>query len=206
MELITTAIDRQAGKGATHRQTLPLRQATLASYTVRPRDTLHFNQVFTNVGIDAVTVQGEVRFAGSIPIIRGEHLSDLLARAGGLTNTAYPYGTVFLRKSAASAEHEGYLRAANEIENELVIAMTRVGNDKIDPSTFASMQTFVNELRTKAVGRVPITADPSVLASKPELDPLLGSRVTCFISPSAPARSRCWPGHAARAASMSGGL
>ncbi|MES2294548.1 MAG: SLBB domain-containing protein [Pseudomonadota bacterium] len=174
VELITTAIDHQTGKAATRHQSLPLRQATLANYTVRPRDTLHFNQVFTSVGIGAVTVQGEVRFAGSYPIIRGEHLSDLLARAGGLTNTAYPYGTVFLRKSAASAEHEGYIRAAGEVESELVIAMTRVGNDKIDPGTFASMQAFVNELRNqKAVGRISIAADPSVLASKPELDPLL---------------------------------
>jgi protein involved in polysaccharide export with SLBB domain len=182
VELITTAIDRQTGKALTQHQSLPLRQPTLASYVVRPRDTLHFNQVFTNAGIGAVTVQGEVRFAGSYPITRGEHLSDLLMRAGGLTNTAYPAGAVFLRKSAAAAEHEGYLRAANEIENELVIAMTRVGNDKIDPSTFGSMQTFVNELRNqKAVGRVAIIADPSVLASKPEMDPLLEAGDVLYI-------------------------
>jgi protein involved in polysaccharide export with SLBB domain len=182
VELITTAIDRQTGKAVTRHQSLPLRQPTLASYVVRPRDTLHFNQVFTNAGIGAVTVQGEVRFAGSYPITRGEHLSDLLMRAGGLTNTAYPAGAVFLRKSAAAAEHEGYLRAANEIENELVIAMTRVGNDKIDPATFGSMQAFVNELRNqKAVGRVAITADPSVLASRPETDPLLEAGDVLYI-------------------------
>ena len=98
----------------------------------------------------------------------------ILDCAGGLTNTAYPYGTVFLRKSAASAEHDGYIRAANEIENSLVNAMTRIGNDKIDPSAFASLQSFVNELRNqKAVGRISIAADPSVLAARPELDPLL---------------------------------
>jgi protein involved in polysaccharide export with SLBB domain len=182
VELITTAIDRQTGKAVTRHQSLPLRQPTLASYVVRPRDTLHFNQVFTNVGIGAVTIQGEVRFAGSYPITRGEHLSDLLMRAGGLTNTAYPAGAVFLRKSAAAAEHEGYLRAANEIENELVIAMTRIGNDKIDPSTFGSMQAFVNELRNqKAVGRVAIAADPSVLASRPEMDPLLEAGDVLYI-------------------------
>jgi protein involved in polysaccharide export with SLBB domain len=182
VELITTAIDRQTGKAVTRHQSLPLRQPTLASYVVRPRDTLHFNQVFTDVGIGAATVQGEVRFAGSYPITRGEHLSDLLMRAGGLTSTAYPAGAVFLRKSAAAAEHEGYLRAANEIENELVIAMTRVGNDKIDPATFGSMQAFVNELRNqKAVGRVAITADPSVLASRPELDPLLEAGDVLYI-------------------------
>lgn len=182
VELITTAIDHQTGKAVTRHQSLPLRQATLANYTVRPRDTVHFNQVFTDVGIGAVTVQGEVRFAGSYPIVRGEHLSDVLARAGGLTGTAYPYGAVFLRKSAAAAEHEGFIRAASEIENELVIAMTRVGNDKIDPGTFASMQTFINELRTqKAVGRVSITADPSILASRPEIDPLLEAGDVLYI-------------------------
>jgi protein involved in polysaccharide export with SLBB domain len=182
VELITTAIDRQTGKAETRHQSLQLREPTLANYIVRPRDTLHFNQIFTSVGIGAVTIQGEVRSAGSYPIMRGEHLSDLLLRAGGLTNTAYPAGAVFLRKSAASAEHEGYLRAANEIENELVIAMTRVGNDKIDPATFGSMQAFVNELRNqKAVGRVAITADPSVLASKPETDPLLEAGDVLYI-------------------------
>ncbi|MES2256293.1 MAG: SLBB domain-containing protein [Pseudomonadota bacterium] len=182
VELITTAIDRQTGKAVTRRQSLPLRQATLAAYTVRARDTLHLNQIFTSVGIGAVTIQGEVRSAGSYPIIRGEHLSELLARAGGLTNTAYPYGAVFLRKSAASAEHEGYLRAANELESELVIAMTRIGNDKIDPGTFGSMQAFISELRNqKAVGRVSIAVDPSVLASKPEMDPLLEAGDVLYI-------------------------
>jgi protein involved in polysaccharide export with SLBB domain len=174
VELITTAVDRALGRAETKRQTLPLRQSMLANYVVRPRDTLRFNQVFTDVGIGAVTVQGEVRFAGSYPITRGERLSELLARAGGLNKTAYPQGAVFLRRSAAAAEHDGYLRAASEIENQLVIAMTRVGNDKIDPSTFTSMQIFVNELRNqKAVGRISIVADPSVLAARPEEDPLL---------------------------------
>ena len=31
-------------------------------------------------------IQGEVRFAGNYPITRGEHLSDVLMRAGGLTS------------------------------------------------------------------------------------------------------------------------
>ncbi len=173
VELITTAIDRQSGRSATRRQKLAL-GPTMASYVVRPRDTIRFNPVFTEVGVGSVTVQGEVRFAGSYPITRGEKLSELLLRAGGLNKTAYPNGTVFLRKSAAAAEHDGYIRAAAEIENQLVIAMTRIGNDKIDPSTFTSMQLFVNELRNqKAVGRVSVIADPSVLAARPDEDPLL---------------------------------
>jgi protein involved in polysaccharide export with SLBB domain len=153
---------------------MPLHQGVFASYIVQPHDEFHFNQVFTDTGIGSVAVQGEVRFAGTYHITRGEHLSELLMRAGGLTSTAYPYGTVFLRKSAADAERASYVRAAKQVEDELVVAMTRVGTDKISPDTFSAMQSFVNDLRNqRAMGRISIQADPSVLAAKPELDPLL---------------------------------
>ena len=174
VELISTAVDPQTGHSATSRTLLPLHQGTLVDYIVRPRDQLRFNQIFTDAGQGTATVQGELRFPGSYQITRGEHLSDLLARAGGLTNIAYPNGTVFLRKSAASAEREGYHRAASEIEEQLVVAMTRIGNDKIDAGSFAALQSFVTQLRNQeAIGRIAIVADPSVLATRPELDPLL---------------------------------
>ncbi len=120
VELLTTVVDSRNGRAASQRQTLPLRQGALASYFVRSHDQLHFNKVFTDTGIGSVTVQGEIRFAGSYPIIRGEHLSDVLMRAGGLTTTAYPQGTVFLRKSAAEIERDGYNRAADEIQSQLL--------------------------------------------------------------------------------------
>jgi polysaccharide export outer membrane protein len=174
VELISTAVDTSSGHSATQRVQLPLQQGLLASYIVKPHDGFRFNQVFSDGNIGNVTVQGEVRYTGNYRVTRGEHLSDLLTQAGGLTSTAYPYGTIFLRKSAADAERQGYIRAANEVEDQLVVAMTRIGNDKIEATTFASMQTFVNQLRTQpAVGRISVAADPSILAAKPELDPLL---------------------------------
>lgn len=182
IDLMTTTVDNQTGRSATQRQTLPLRQGMLASYTVRPHDQFRFNRVYTDSGLGSVTVQGEIRSAGAYPITRGEHLSDLLARAGGLTSTAYPQGTVYLRKSAAAVERDGYLRAANEIQDQLLVGMTRVGNDKIPPETFASMQSFITRLRSqKALGRVSFTADPSVLAASPERDPLLEAGDVIYI-------------------------
>lgn len=184
VELISTAVDRQSGRSVTQHQTLPLHQGTLASYVVRPRDQIHFSQTFSDVGLGTVAVQGEVRFPGSFPIIRGEHLSELLARAGGLTNTAYPYGTVFLRQSVAQKEREGFVRAASEVQTQLIVAMTRIGSDKIDPNTFASMQSFVTELRNqRGVGRISIVADPSVLAANPGIDPLLEAGDVVYIPP-----------------------
>lgn len=182
IELLTTAVDNNSGRSASQRQTLPLKQGTLVSYTVRPRDQLHFNKVFTDVGVGSVTIQGEVRFAGSYPITRGERLSDVLARSGGLTGTAYPAGTVFLRKSAAQIEQDGYNRAANEIQSQLLAGMARIGNDKIPVEAFTAMQSFVTQLRTqKALGRIAIAADPSMLAANPSLDPLLEAGDVVFI-------------------------
>lgn len=174
VEVISTAVDTQAGRSATTRTSLSKASGTYASYIVRPQDVFRFNTVYTENDNGNVTVQGEVRYSGTFQIRRGEHLSELLLRAGGLTSSAYPYGTVFLRKSVANMEHESYLRAAKETEDQLIVAMTRVGSDKISPDTFSAMQGFITDLRSqKAVGRISVVADPSVLAAKPELDPLL---------------------------------
>ncbi len=182
VELLTTVVDSRNGRSASQRQTLPLRQGTLASYVVRPKDQLHFNKVFTDTGIGSVSVQGEVRFSGNYPITRGEHLSDLLMRAGGLNSTAYPAGTVFLRKSAAQVEEQGYRRTANEIQSQLLAGMARIGNDKISGEGFAAIQSFIGQLRNqKGLGRIAISADPSVLAANPQMDPLLEPGDVVFI-------------------------
>ena len=182
VELLTTAVDGRSGRAASQRQTLPLRQGTLASYIVRPHDQVHFNQVFTDSGIGSVSVQGEVRFGGNYPITRGEHLSDLLMRVGGLTSTAYPAGTVFLRKSAAQVEEQGYRRAADEIQSQLIAGIARIGNDKITGEGYTAIQGFITQLRTqKGLGRIAMSADPSVLAANPQRDPLLEAGDVIFI-------------------------
>ena len=182
VELLTTVVDSRNGRAASQRQTMPLRQGTLASYIVRPHDQLHFNKVFTDTGIGSVTVQGEIRFAGSYPITRGEHLSDVLMRSGGLTTTAYPQGTVFLRKSAAQVEQDGYNRAADEIQSQLIAGMARIGNDKIPADAVTAIQGFITQLRTqKPLGRIAMAADPSLLAANPAQDPLLEPGDVVFI-------------------------
>jgi protein involved in polysaccharide export with SLBB domain len=184
VELISTVVDRSTGQAVTGRKSLPLRKGMLASYVVHPRDQFRFSQVSSDVGVGSVTVQGEVRYPGTFPILRGEHLSDLLARAGGLTSTAYPYGTVYLRQSAAQAERQAYVREADEIQNQLVVAMTRIGSSKFDPNTFASMQSFVSEVRNhQALGRVSFVADPKILAADPSRDPLLEAGDVIYIPP-----------------------
>lgn len=183
VELVSTSLDPNSGKSLTQLVHVPL-SSILTTYIVKPRDEFRFNQTFNDADLGNVTIQGEVRFAGTYKLTRGERLSALLARVGGLTGLAYPYGTIFLRKSAAAKEQEGYLRAANQAEDQMLVAMTRTGTNKLDPATFSVMQGFVGELRNqKALGRISVQADPSILAASPNLDIALESGDVIFIPP-----------------------
>ena len=47
----------------------------------------------------SIEIIGEVRFPGVYPVARGEKLSEIIERAGGVTSDAYPQGAIFLRES-----------------------------------------------------------------------------------------------------------
>ncbi len=51
-----------------------------------------------------VSIEGEVRFPGNYPIQRGETLRSVLERAGGLTEFAFPRGSIFTRESLKERE------------------------------------------------------------------------------------------------------
>ena len=55
---------------------------------------------------EKITLSGEVMSPGVYEIKRGERLSDVLMRSGGLTKEAYPYGAVFKRKNVKASENK----------------------------------------------------------------------------------------------------
>lgn len=177
LEVIETSVDTNTGAAQTVRRVISLADASGSRFVVSPGDAVRINQVFTDVGIGSAMVEGQVRDPGTYQVTRGEHLSDLLMRAGGLTEGAYPYGTVFLRKSAAEREQDAYRREAKEIEDQLLMAMSRRNaNEKLAPDAFTALQGYVNQLRSqKALGRIAVVADPAALAAHPSNDPLLAS-------------------------------
>jgi protein involved in polysaccharide export with SLBB domain len=186
VEIVSTSVDPLRGVSHSERQLLPMQASNMSSYIVHPHDDIRFREIYASVGAGSVTIQGQVRYPGTYSIERGEKLSTLLLRAGGLTDVAYPYGTVFLRQSAADMERAGYQRAAGEVENAFLLGMTRVGDTSgsapTSPVAFAAVQDFVNQLRaTPAVGRISIIADPAMLVANPERDTLLESADVIYI-------------------------
>jgi len=179
VSLLRIDVDPATGRSKTKQLTVPITGENLASIDVRLRDTYRFNPVYTDADQGTVMVQGEVHFPGAFDLTRGERLSDLLQQAGGLTQQAYPYGAVFLRKSAAQTQKIGYERAADDIQKQLMMAVAAgSGPNAVTsaPSGEAAgfLQGLVQQLHnTQASGRITVIADPAALATHPEDDIVL---------------------------------
>jgi polysaccharide biosynthesis/export protein len=121
-----------------------------------------------------VTLRGELKRPGRYGITHGEKLRSVIARAGGLTPEAYPYGAVFQRVSVQAAERAAYARAAAELRSAVPLALARSGSSSntSDPATaISAVQAMMTAIEnTPAVGRVVIEADPVVLQVRPEAD------------------------------------
>lgn len=168
----SNVIDSATGASRTVRN--QYRGANMADFekiALQPQDTVIVRQVFSDRESGTVMVVGAVRYPGTFDILRNEHLSSILARAGGLTDEAYPLGAVFTRISAQQAEAQGNYREAIELQSGALAAAT---TPNVNSQILPYLQTLEQQLlKQPALGRITVTADPTILAVKPELDTLL---------------------------------
>lgn len=160
--------------GAPSYRTLNLADTAILDFEVNPGDLFNFKPLYLGQEVGTARIQGEVRFPGSYGILRGERLSQLVKRAGGLTSNAYPYGAVFTRVQARTAERESYQRAATDLQEAMVTAVTSgaLGKDASNSAQF--LGAVIARLQSaEAVGRVIIEADPAILEARPEIDPIV---------------------------------
>jgi polysaccharide biosynthesis/export protein len=138
---------------------------------IGPGDVVRFNPVVTDRDTGPVLLVGEFTRPGLYEIRRGERLSEVIARAGGLTAQAYPYGGIFTRQRVRTAQRAGLERASRELSSSLaVVAVQR----NVNPSSVLALQRIANQLGSvEALGRVVTETDPMVLQVRPELDAVL---------------------------------
>jgi polysaccharide export outer membrane protein len=67
--------------------------------------------------IDSMNLLGEVKYPGSYPINKGDTLSSIIARAGGLLDTAFPDGAFLQRQSTLDAQKKGNAELAKTIRS-----------------------------------------------------------------------------------------
>lgn len=125
-----------------------------------------------------VKLGGEVLYPGTYSIRKGERLSELMARAGGLTQFAYAYGAVFQRAAIKDEKKVYYAKAAQELQQSVLFGLTRQRAAASAQDGLAGASGFVmsvmNDLKNMSpTGRMVVEADPTVLQVRPEQDVML---------------------------------
>ncbi|WP_185965148.1 SLBB domain-containing protein [Glacieibacterium frigidum] len=179
---LTLDVTRASGETTTQqRLATDIGGRTLATTRVVAGDDLRFNAAQPQYEAGGVLLTGEFGRPGLYSIRKGETLSQLMARAGGLSPLAYAYGTVFTRRSVKELQQEGFRRTGRELTNSLLAVSARKTGAGSGDSLLAA-QGLIQQLTTvEAPGRVVVEADPRVLAVRPDLDTVLESGDAIYV-------------------------
>ena len=122
---------------------------TGADLPIRPYDFLVIKEVPEWREMESVLLEGEVKFPGKYPIRRGETMSSLIARAGGLTQAAFPAGSVFTREELKKQEREQVEVLTNRLQSDLgLLALQNAQtNDQKSGETLTAGQSLLQQLR-----------------------------------------------------------
>src|SRR5690606_1586016 len=87
------------GTGKTDILTVDLAEAMdgNANLQLQSRDRILVKSIPEFARTRTITLEGEVRYPGEYTVRNGETLREVLQRAGGLTDNAFPRGAVFTR-------------------------------------------------------------------------------------------------------------
>ncbi len=162
------------------RRRIDLTSTKPADILLTAGDIIRINPVFSARDEGPVVLSGEFILPGVYDITRGERLSQVIARAGGLTKQAFPYGAVFARERVRREEKRNFERYLRELQSAIVTAATLSRTEEGGAAAIAAMGNLVSLLKeTEPLGRVVLEADPTVLQVRPELDTVLepGDRI-----------------------------
>jgi protein involved in polysaccharide export with SLBB domain len=153
-----------------------------ADVALKPYDILVIKRTPQWEEPGVVVLKGEVRFPGTYPILRGETLSSVVRRAGGLTDLAFDEGTIFLRAELKMREKEQLEMLSTRLQADLAglalealttSAVTNGGGGNSATQGLVVGQQLIQQLRnTKPVGRLVINID-QVMSGKSGADVVL---------------------------------
>lgn len=176
IEITSSASDTKA-----QRQKIDFKIAAPETIIIGAGASVRINQKFLKPEGKNVLIMGEVKNPGRYDILPGDKISDLLNRAGGLNEQAYPMGAIFSRDSERKAEEARFNAQASAMEQAIASAL-QADDEKVNAGKIAEARSLASELRNaKGVGRLTVEADPAVLATNPELDMLLEPGDRLFI-------------------------
>lgn len=139
--------------------TAAVRGDAAADILLQPFDSLSIRQMPQWNARGYVMLMGEVRFPGRYSIKQGETLRSVVGRAGGLTEFAFPEGSVFTRLDTKEREQKQLDVLADRLQNDLVtLALQGVAANQSQAGNALTVgQSLLAQVRTsQAVGRLVI--------------------------------------------------
>jgi polysaccharide biosynthesis/export protein len=146
---------------------------------LRPYDVLVIKETPEWRGQESITLRGEVRFPGTYPIRKGETLSSVVARAGGLTDEAFAKGGVFTRQELKEQEREQIAILTKRLQSDLAlfalqgaqVAGARGAGAPDTAATLAAGQSLLTQLQNATpTGRLVIDLDQALARQGSEED------------------------------------
>jgi protein involved in polysaccharide export with SLBB domain len=136
-----------------------LRGDASANIALREHDNLRISTIPDWDSLWTISLEGEIKFPGEYRIRRGETLRQVLERAGGLTDAAFPEGAIFLRESLREREQEQLEVLARRLEADLT-TMSLQTLETTGSEALATGQQLLQQLRsTEAIGRLVIDVE-----------------------------------------------
>jgi protein involved in polysaccharide export with SLBB domain len=141
----------------------------LANVELKPYDTLTVKELPQWAAQGVVTLKGEVQFPGDYPISKGERLSSVIKRAGGLTQYAFPEGAVFTREELKRQEREQLDALARRMQADLTTVALQNAQAPQQAGHAAEALTIGQDLlaqlrNTRPVGRLVINVPNAIAA------------------------------------------
>jgi polysaccharide biosynthesis/export protein len=152
-------------------ETVALQNQRMSDIRISAGDDVRFKSGAQALESGAILLSGEFLRPGLYPIRKGEKLSELIERAGGVSDNAYAYGAVFTRRSVRLAQQQGFQRTARELNTALINVTARKNINA--EGILAATQLANSFAKAEAPGRMVVEADPRVLNVRKDLDTVL---------------------------------
>lgn len=136
-----------------------LRGDATANIVLSEHDNLRISRIPDWDTLWTISLDGEVKFPGEYRIRQGETLGQVLERAGGLTDAAFPGGAIFLRESLREREQEQIEVLTRRMEADLTSLALQNTNSSGSENLETGRQLLTQLRATEAVGRLVIDLD-----------------------------------------------
>ena len=118
----------------------------LLSYKIKDGD----NVAVRSSSLDEVgyiELSGQFKFPGMYTVNRGETLSQVMKRAGGLTDQAYLHGAIFTRESVARQQKVSAERSADYLEQSIADTIMSGTIQNLTAGSLGPVSELIKKLR-----------------------------------------------------------